>query len=248
MKLKAEELKNNWVIFMSYIDTYISEPRKTKLKEFYNKYESRLILYPASNKTDYHNAFPGGYVEHVNRVISLSLKIYKMWEAEGADISGFTREEVVFSALNHDLGKMGNETDEAIIPQDNEWRKNNLGEVYKFNTSIPFASVPDRSLFLLQSNDIKYSFNEMIAILIHDGLYDEANNKYLKTYLPETKPRTCLPYIIHQADMMAARIEFEREWLPKFKSPQVHKKSTPAKSKALKNIKSNNLKKMLNNL
>jgi hypothetical protein len=34
--------------------------------------------------------------------------------------------------------------------------------------------------------------------------------------MPEQKPRTSLPFILHQADMMAARIEFEREWLPKF--------------------------------
>jgi hypothetical protein len=26
-----------------------------------------------------------------------------------------------------------------------------------------------------------------------------------------------LPFIVHQADLMAARIEFEREWLPKLK-------------------------------
>ena len=30
------------------------------------------------------------------------------------------------------------------------------------------------------------------------------------------KPRTCLLYILHQADLMAARIEFEQEWKGKF--------------------------------
>jgi hypothetical protein len=35
--------------------------------------------------------------------------------------------------------------------------------------------------------------------------------------MPEQKPRTSLPFILHQADLMAARIEFEREWLHKFK-------------------------------
>ena len=34
--------------------------------------------------------------------------------------------------------------------------------------------------------------------------------------MPETKPRTSLPYVLHQADLMAARIEFEREWNGKF--------------------------------
>ena len=84
-----------------------------------------------------------------------------------------------------------------------------------FNPQVPFASVPDRGIFLLQSHGITYTFNEMLAIQTHDGLYDDANKKYLMTYMPEQKPRTSLPYILHQADMMAARIEFEIEWLPK---------------------------------
>ena len=38
--------------------------------DFYKKYEDRIILMPASHKKEYHNAFPGGYVEHVNRVVA----------------------------------------------------------------------------------------------------------------------------------------------------------------------------------
>jgi hypothetical protein len=70
---------------------------------------------------------------------------------------------------------------------------------------------------MLQSHGIQYSFNEMIAIQTHDGLYDPANEKYLKGYMVEQKPRTSLVFVLHQADMMVARVEFEREWLPKLK-------------------------------
>jgi hypothetical protein len=112
---------------------------------------------------------------------------------------------------------MGDDENEAYIPQTDTWRKDKLGEDYTFNTKLAFASVPDRSLFLLMSNDIKYTFNEMVAIQTHDGLYDEGNKKYLMGYMPELKPRTALPYILHQADMMAARIEWETDYLPKFK-------------------------------
>jgi len=72
----------------------------------------------------------------------------------------------------------------------------------------------------------------MVAIQTHDGLYDEANKKYLMSFSAETKPRTSLPFILHQADLMAARIEFEEEWLPKLgkdKKVEVHTK-TPYKS------------------
>ena len=261
MKLTAEQIQENWNIFIGNIEKYISSPRKEKLIAFYEKYQERISLMPAAHKKEYHNAFPGGYVEHVNRVVRCSLKQAELWEEEGADMDTFTTEELVFSAINHDLGKMGDEENESYIPQTDKWRRDKLGEDYMFNKKVPFASVPDRGLFLLQSHSVQYSFNEMLAIQTHDGLYDEANKKYLFTYLPEQKPRTSLPFILHQADMMAARIEFEREWLPKLKGDldttnknfilngNTNKKSnTSVKSKALGSIKSEGLKNILDNL
>ena len=215
MNLTAEQIQQNWLRLMGFIEDHISEPRKTKLIEFYEKYSERLMLMPAAHKKEYHNAFPGGYVEHVNRVITCALHLNDLWVSMGCDATTYTKEELVFSALNHDLGKMGDEENESYIPQTDNWRREKLGEDYMFNTKVPFASVPDRGLFLLQSYGIQYTFNEMITIQTHDGLYDEANKKYLMTYMPEQKPRTSLPFIVHQADLMAARIEFEREWLPK---------------------------------
>ena len=262
MNLTAEKIQSNWIEFISNIDTYISSPRKEKLIEFYETYQERIILMPASHKKEYHSAFPGGYVDHVNRVVRGALSMSGLWEGFGCDMTTFTTEELVFSAINHDLGKMGSETEESYITQDDKWRREKLGEDYKFNTKVPFASVPDRGLFMLQSHGITYTFNEMLAIQTHDGLYDDANKKYLMTYMPEQKPRTSLPFILHQADMMAARIEFEVEWLPKFKGSVVtpnkvftlgtnNKTNTvnsTVKTKALGSIKSQGLKNMLDNL
>ena len=87
---------------------------------------------PAAHKKEYHNSFPGGYVEHVNRVVRCSINQSRLWEDEGADMSTFTMEELVFSAINHDLGKMGDENHESYIPQDDKWRRDKLGEDYKF--------------------------------------------------------------------------------------------------------------------
>ena len=259
MKLSAEIIQANWEIFLTNIEEHISGDRKEKLLAFYKKFEDRLILMPAAHKKEYHNAFPGGYVDHVNRVVRCALKQYEIWKEEGVDITTFTIEELVFSAINHDLGKMGDEEQDSYIPQTDKWRREKLGEDYMFNNKVPFASVPDRGLFLLQSHDIKYNFNEMLAIQTHDGLYDTANEKYLKGWMLEQKPRTALPFILHQADMMAARIEFEKEWLPKFSKDNLatqkknftldnNKKSTSVKSKALSNIGSTGLKSMLDNL
>jgi hypothetical protein len=257
MKLTAEQIQQNWTDLEETITNYISEPRKSALLDFYDKFQERIMLMPAAHKKEYHNAFPGGYVDHVLRVVDCALKLNDIWVEMGVDNTTYTKEELVFSALNHDLGKMGDEENESYIPQTDQWRKDKLGEDYMFNTKVQFASVPDRGLFLLQSHGISYSFNEMIAIQTHDGLYDEGNKKYLMAFMPEQRPRTSLPYIVHQADLMAARIEFEKEWLPKFKNnvsttdknytltnKQPIKKA-PIKTKALGNIQSEGLKNVM---
>jgi hypothetical protein len=256
MKLTAEQIQDNWTEFLSYIDDYISEPRKTNLNVFYNKYADRIMLMPASHKKEYHNAFPGGYVEHVNRVIKAALKINSVWEDFGVD-KNYTVEELVFSAMNHDLGKMGDEENESYIPQTDQWRKDKLGEDYTFNTKLEFMTVPDRGLYLLHQHGVDYTKNEWLAIKLHDGLYDESNKPYLLSWAPETKIRTSLVHIVHQADFLAAKIEFEREWFPKFKSNLSNQSKKPIlnvngskkptiKTQALGSIKSEGLKNVMN--
>lgn len=255
MKLSAEQIASNWGKLIKVIEEF-SGDRRDKLLQFYKKYEDRLIMMPASHKKEYHGAFPGGYVAHVLNVIKNSNLLYDVWKTAGADLSTFTKEELIFSALNHDLGKMGDSEFEAYIPQTDSWRKEKLGEDYMFNKNLPFASVPDRGLFLLQSHGIPYSFNEMIAIQTHDGLYDEANKKYLQVFMPEQKPRTNIVYILHQADLMSARIEFEQEWMGEFSKNNLEKKEGNGKlkqtqkktDKALGSIQSKNLTDFLSNI
>lgn len=234
--ITPEQILENRNVIFYYINHYISSPRKEKLLEFYEKYDERLTMLSASHKKEYHNAWEGGYYDHVLRVIECALDLHSIWEKHGVDTTTYTIEELVFSALNHDLGKMGDEDHEAYVPQTDQWRREKLGENYQYNTQLAFASVPDRGLFLLQQHGISYTFNEMLAIQTHDGLYDEGNKKYLVAFAPEQKPRTSLPYILHQADLMASRIEFEREWLPKFSKPNMGKtiqKNHPSKQDKL---------------
>ena len=83
MKLSAEQIQANWKEFNSNIGTYITGDRKEKLFDFYNRYEDRIILMPAAHKKEYHSAFPGGYVDHVNRVVKAALSMSAVWEGFG---------------------------------------------------------------------------------------------------------------------------------------------------------------------
>lgn len=258
MKLTAEQINKNWEDLLLKITNYISEPRRSKLLDFYKHYEERLILMPASAKVSYHNAFPGGYIDHVNRVIDASLNIAQCWEGLGTN-KNYTVEELVFSALNHDLGKMGTKDEPYYIPNPSQWHIDNKGELYTFSDKVTYMSIPDRSLYLLNQHGIEYNENEYMAIKLHDGMYDESNKRYLTVSIPEAKPRTSLVYIIHQADQLAARIEFEKEWVPKFNGemPKVEPKkyrntkqdnTSKAIGKSVPKELSSSLTTMLNNI
>ena len=68
-------------------------------------------------------------------------------------------------------------------------------------------SVTDRALFLLQHFGISMSENEYIGLMLTDGLYEEANKSYYVSYSPGRQLKTNIAYILHQADMMASKIE-----------------------------------------
>lgn len=252
MVLTAEQIKENYEVLLKGIEKYVTGDRKQQFLDFYNNLDERIALLPASHKRAYHNCFPGGYVEHVIRVITASFKLHEVWKSMGTKDT-YTEEELFVSALNHDLGKIGSLEEVSVYPSTDEWRKKNLGEMYVFNTKNEYMTVPDRSLFLLQQAGIQLTSNEWIAIKTHDGLYDPANEAYLKSYMPETKPRTSLPFIIHQADLMAARIEFEREWLDTFGGPNEEKEKTTKQDRVNTNLgkigsNNNNLMDLVKNL
>jgi len=230
--LSAEQIQANLGQFYSNIETHISEPRTTKLLALYQSQEDNLAFAPASSRSSYHNAFPGGYVDHVNRVVEAALKVTKLWDNMGATIN-FTTEELVFSAINHDLGKLGRDGQPAYLPNDSEWHVKNQGAIYKPNTELPFIPIQDSSLFILQQAGIELTFNEWVAIKTHDGLYDDGNKAYLLSSQNESKLRCSLPLILHQADILAARVEWEKEWIDKVGTPvkKEVKASTPTQFK-----------------
>lgn len=246
MKLTAEQLQENYTKFLSYIDTYISSPRKEQLKDLYETHAERIMLMPASGTDHYHNAWPGGYVDHVMRVIDAALKIKHIWESFGATIN-YTEEELVFAAINHDLGKIGTEEAEQYIPNDSEWHRKNQGKIYKNNPVNPFMTVPDRSLRILAERGIKVSENEWFGIKLHDGMYDESNKAYYISYDVNSRLRTNLPYVLHQADQMAARVEYEN-WVEDNNTKLVEKKKTVTPSTSITSEESEELKKLFNNI
>jgi len=231
-ELTAEQLSANWEEFIGYIDKYIPGDRGNKLKKFYEDRTERFMFMPASGVDHYHSAYPGGYVEHVNRVVRASLDVMELWKKYESSLD-CTVEEIVFTAINHDLGKYGNDEHAYYIPNPSDWHRKNQGKIYEYNVELAKMPVPDRSILLLTSNGINISENEYIGIKTHDGMYDESNKYYLMGgYHWAQKLKTSLPYIVHQADLMAARVEFE-EWRDNYRDGAPQKVNKPKTSKQL---------------
>jgi hypothetical protein len=209
-KLTAEQIQDNWKELIDIIEKYFDGERKENLLKMYDDFKDRMMFAPASAKAAFHNAMPGGYVEHILHIIQNSLQLKQVWHNNGAMIN-FTDEELVFAAMHHDLGKVGDLEHDYYIPQDSDWHRKNQGAIYKHNPQLQYMKVPDRGLWLLQHYGVKVSDKEYLGIKLADGLYDDCNTAYLKSYNPDFNLRTNLCYIIHQADMMATHIEYD-EW------------------------------------
>ena len=209
-ELTPEELTHNWENLRQVIDATFTGVRLEKLNEMYDYFEERMMFAPASGREHFHNAHAGGYVEHVIHVMEASLQIKKLWEKTGATIN-FTDEELIFAAIHHDLGKVGDLAEDYYTPNDSDWHRKNQGLVYKHNGNLQYMTVTDRAIFLLNHFGINMSELEYVGLRLTDGLYEEGNKSYYMSYNKDFSLKSNIAYILHQADMMATHIEYD-EW------------------------------------
>lgn len=204
-ELSEEKIESDYNKFMEYIN---ADARADALNVMYKDLQDQLMIAPASGKVYFHNAFPGGYLDHVLRVTDTALKLAGLYKQMEGDIT-FTKQELIFAALHHDLGKLGHPDEGAYyVEQDSDWHRKR-GELYKQNENLQYFKAPERGLFLLQKYGISVTQTEWLGIKLSDGIYDEGNKSYLVNYAPYAM-KTNLPYIIHWADHMSCRVENDK--------------------------------------
>lgn len=191
-ELTPEEITENFGKFEEFIQK-ISDDRKEPALKMVETLGERLALCPASGRTDYHNCFPGGLVEHSIRVLGFALKLRKMLEISSNDVP---TNSLILVCLFHDLGKIGDLDDDYYVPQDSGWHRDKLGELYKINRDMTYMTVPHRSVWLCQHFGIQLTKEEMVGILIHDGQYVDDNKSY-------KMKEPAIAIIAHQADLLA---------------------------------------------
>jgi hypothetical protein len=162
--------------------------------------QERFCIAPASHKKQFHAAYPGGLMHHSINVCINLLKMAKTHYPDRWDDG-----QLIFVALFHDIGKIGNLKEDQYVFNSSKWHQER-GIYYGFNDDIQFMLHAHRSLYLLQHYDIKLTEEEYVAILTHDGMHLEANQAYSQKQPP-------LALTLHFADMLAVQQEKEMEQL-----------------------------------
>ena len=207
MSLSAEQIQKNYEKHLKIVDTYIGD-RKDSVKKLISHMEETYVMAPASGKTWHHNAFAGGYVDHVNRVVEYAVKQSRLYQEMGGTVD-YTEEELVFAALFHDLGKLGDGDKENYQPQTDKWRQDKLSEMYTYNSDLDFMLIPDRSLYILQKFGLKVSQKEWLGIRLHDGVFDKANEAYFFSHQESSRQKTSIVSVLHSADFLASKVEYD---------------------------------------
>ena len=205
--LQEEDILKNFEKHKKIVDTYITD-RKDSVLAMLDSLGDNYVMAPASGRSWYHNAFAGGYVDHVNRVVEYAVKQSRLYQEMGGTVD-YTDEELVFAALFHDLGKIGDGVKPNYLPQTDKWRQDKLSEMYTFNPDLDFMLIPDRSLFILQSFGIKVSQKEFLAIRLHDGVFDKANEAYFFSNVESSRQKTSIISVMHSADFLASKVEYD---------------------------------------
>ena len=215
VKLTGEQLIENYNKLISYIE-YCDEKQKEPLRNMYEDLSEQIVVASAASMKQFHGAYPGGYVIHVLNVIKYSIELYKLWKKMDADMTGYSQSELIFSALNHDLGKIGKKDIDYYIKNESEWHRTNQGKFYTNNPKLSNIPHEERSILTLVEYGVPFSEQEYIAIRTHNGPLMDANKSYWNLSFDKSKEfKTNLPIIIHYADFMAYRIEIEKEGILK---------------------------------
>jgi len=205
-----KQLKENYDKFISFVKkAFANQPeRLEKLLYMYSEEQlgMELLMAPASGKAHFHSAYVGGYIDHIMNVCKNSIGQMKQFKENGGIID-FEVEELLFAALHHDLGKLGDLGKPYYIEQESDWHRKNQGSLYKQNPEIHYMDVTHRALWTLQHYGISFTQKEMLGIMLADGLYNEASKKYFISYDENFQLKTELPYLLHWADHMSCRIE-----------------------------------------
>lgn len=150
--------------------------------------KNHLLECPASSK--YHGAYPGGLIDHTIEVVKIAVRLNIL-------CGRCSHERVVFCAVVHDLGKLGDSDQFLYLINPDESKRDT--EPYVINKQLVDIPHELRTLYWLSIFGLGLTPVEYQAIFYHAGMYNPGF-KSIRRVEP-------LTHILHQADMIASQIK-----------------------------------------
>lgn len=157
------------------------------LKDFIDSNAERIMLAPASTRTEYTCAHPGGLVEHSLRVLQNAAKLRQVYSL--TDLLPVS--SLLLCSLFHDIGKIGSENKDYYVENTSDWHRDKLGIMYNVADRFQHIPVSQLSLWHLSKNRVEIDIDEWYAIF-------NIGTKTLKEELP-TQGEPWVSVILQQA-------------------------------------------------
>ena len=167
--LTIEQIESNWKTY----EKLCKRLSDHSLNKLLDELGERIVMCPATSRSDQYNCEPGGLVQHS---LDTTITMRTLNKSLGFDLPIAS---ILKVGLLHDLGKVGNLEHDYFVEQDSSWHREKLGQLYKFNEKLNKMSVSHRSLYLLQHYDVRLTSDEWLAIQLAQGSHFEENRFYV---------------------------------------------------------------------
>lgn len=149
---------NNFEVLNGLIESKLPKKIQAPLSKLTDSLAERIITSPASSRSNFVGAFAGGLVWHNLNVLRIMKDLNKV---HGEQVS---KEDMIVTALFHNLGRIGTEDEDLYVAAKSDWHKEN-GYPFQINPSLPSFSVPAMSLWWLQKFEVPMSYEAVSAIV-----------------------------------------------------------------------------------
>jgi len=161
----TEKIIKNYEKYSSVLKKVIPAGSVSSLEENFGE---RLAVAPRGT-TEKDGGYPGALVEFSLEVASAIKKI----SSHFGDPKPLIR-----VALLHEIGKIGDYSEDLFIPQDSEWHREKLGQNYKYSENCLKMLTSHRTIWLLNNLSIQLTPEETLSILTSQGLHLDENKFY----------------------------------------------------------------------
>ena len=169
MNLSKEEIVANT---KRYLDTAKGEKFGFMTPELETLLGAEFIKAPASTMLKLNNAFEGGLVAHIIKVMGHAYTINNGM----IDTLKVPMKSLIKVVYLHAIGKA-----KLYVPNPSKWHRENLGKMYEFNEDLTSMSVGERSVLYALSSGITLTDDEYVAIVNHDKSDDLSSEWYNPT-------------------------------------------------------------------